>query len=374
LLEAADLAGGGEVDRLEHDQVRPLILQIRQFALREHLTLARPTLGWEPVPESANQVCLAGAPAFCEMFSLLLRQRNLSVAVTPRGWEQVLGYWSQLRESGFCIFGFPERFPVLRASVSYRLGWALACGKAILVVKQTRKKLPFDVDVEPAVWNPKDPSSAFGLSEALDEAIFCVLRGGGVSSVRETLHFAKSQLNLQNNELRTVEEWHDSQGPLDPIEVYDFLNSVQDLHAGGFALVFPPWPGLYPDARDRRCFHVMPYDRSFDGAREAVRSACAAVGVRYIRDDETKKKEKRLITRSIWEEIGKASLVVVDVTGLNANVALELGLADVLGRSVLLVTRDNVKSLFPEISKRPVEIYSSPSVLQEIVETELSSR
>jgi hypothetical protein len=371
LLETADQAGGGEVDRLERDQIRPLILQIRQFALREHLTLARPSLGWESVPVIANQVCLAGAPAFCEMFSLLLQQRNLSLAVTSRSWEQVLGYWSQLRESGFCIFGFPERFPVLRASVSYRLGWALACGKAILVVKQTRKKLPFDVDVEPAAWDPKDPGNALGLSAALDEAIFCVPRGSGLSSVRETLQFAKSQLNLQNDEMDTVQRWLDSPGALDPIEVCDFLKSLPDLQAGGFALIFPPWPGFYPDAQDRRCFHVMPYDKSFDGAREAVRSACSTVGIRYIRDDETK--GKRLITHSIWQEIGKASLVVVDVTGLNPNVALELGLADVLGRSVLLVARDEVNSLFPEISKRPVKIYSSPSALRRIVESELSA-
>lgn len=369
-LAAADQTSNEEVDRLERNQVRPLVLRIRQFALRGHLTLAKPLYGWGPVQEDANQVCIAGTPEFCNIYAPPLKQRNLNAAVTPRAWEQAQAYWSQMRESGLCIFGIPARPPLLRASVCYRLGWALACGKPVLVVKQAGRKLPFDIDVEPAVWDPKDPHTSAVLSAALDEAIYCFLRGTGLSSVRDTLHYAKTELDLQNDELDTVERWLDSKGVLDPIETYNFLNDLPQLKAAALALLFPPWPGFYPDPDKPRCFHVMPYLKSFDSAREAVRSACSAVGVTYIRDDETK--EKRVITRSIWEEIGKASMVVVDVTGLNPNVALELGLADVLGRSVLLVAQDEIKILFPEISKRPVKTYSSTLELERIVQSELS--
>ena len=65
------------------------------------------------------------------------------------------------------------------------------------------------------------------------------------------------------------------------------------------------------------------------------------------------------VVRSIWDDICRASAVVVDLTGSNNNVCLELGLAQAIGRPVLLMTQDGLgDSLFPEIAKLRVSRYS----------------
>ncbi len=59
--------------------------------------------------------------------------------------------------------------------------------------------------------------------------------------------------------------------------------------------------------------------------------------VEYIRGDHVLDAD---IIRSIWDNLCQATHVLVDLTGLNANVALELGIAHTLGRNVLLVSQD----------------------------------
>ena len=66
------------------------------------------------------------------------------------------------------------------------------------------------------------------------------------------------------------------------------------------------------------------------------------------------------VIRSIWEEINRATHVLVDLTGFNANVALELGIAHTIGRPDLTVGQGNtVKRLFPTIAKRRFYPYKS---------------
>ena len=61
----------------------------------------------------------------------------------------------------------------------------------------------------------------------------------------------------------------------------------------------------------------------------------------------------------IWDNLCQASHLVVDLTGLNANVALELGIAHALGRNVLLITQDSVEQVhFPSLAKLRVHRYS----------------
>jgi hypothetical protein len=158
----------------------------------------------------------------------------------------------------------------------------------------------------------------------------------------------------------------------DPIHAFNVLHSVLEQESSArLALLHPLWPGSYPCVEQPRCFHVTPFHPSFDGARGAIRKACSANGVRYGRGDET---GEHHIIRSIWDEIGKAHVVVVDITNLNVNVALELGLADALGRPALIVARDRVGALFPEISHRPVMVYQSSSELHELVRMALLRR
>lgn len=66
------------------------------------------------------------------------------------------------------------------------------------------------------------------------------------------------------------------------------------------------------------------------------------------------------IIRSIWDEICRATHVVVDITDFNANVALELGIAHTLGRRTLIVAQQGktIDMLFESIAKLRVHVYS----------------
>ena len=84
-------------------------------------------------------------------------------------------------------------------------------------------------------------------------------------------------------------------------------------------------------------------------------------GVRYVRGDEAIDPN---VIRSIWEELARATHVVADLTGFNANVALEMGIAHTLGRPCLLVGQhDTIRRLFPMIAKQRLHTYTALSDL-----------
>jgi hypothetical protein len=81
--------------------------------------------------------------------------------------------------------------------------------------------------------------------------------------------------------------------------------------------------------------------------------------VEYIRGDQVLDPD---VLRSIWDEICRATHVVVDLTGLNANVALELGIAHTLGRNVLLISQDQQpERYFRAIAKHRIHRYALDS-------------
>jgi hypothetical protein len=85
--------------------------------------------------------------------------------------------------------------------------------------------------------------------------------------------------------------------------------------------------------------------------------ACAAAAppVQYVRGDQVRDPD---IILSIWDNLCQATHVLVDLTGLNANVLLELGIAHTLGRNVLLVSQDEPgKDALPSLSKQRVHRY-----------------
>lgn len=61
---------------------------------------------------------------------------------------------------------------------------------------------------------------------------------------------------------------------------------------------------------------------------------------------------------SIWEETACASHVLVDLSGFNLNVCLELGMADAMGRDTLLIGRQGTpETRFSAIDKRRIHTY-----------------
>jgi hypothetical protein len=145
---------------------------------------------------------------------------------------------------------------------------------------------------------------------------------------------------------------------------------------GKWALLHPLWPGSYPSVLDRRCFHIMPFAPAFNTVRDRVRRACEGAGADYVRADEVFEPN---VIRSIWNEICRATHVVVDLSGVNANVCLELALAQTIGRRLLIVARPHgkkgqIEGLFPEIAKLQIKLYESEDVLAGMVREFVSRR
>jgi hypothetical protein len=125
-------------------------------------------------------------------------------------------------------------------------------------------------------------------------------------------------------------------------------------------LLQPRWPPRYPDPDRPRCFVVMPFDPRLASTQKVYRDLDARLsktGLEVVRGDVA---EGQDIIESIWEETAHADQVIVDLTGFNLNVCLELGMADTLGRpTVLIGERGTEQSLFPAIAKRRCHTYGA---------------
>lgn len=356
---------------VEHDSLRPFAYSVRRFALRNHLMFAEPLWGWTNVQTNPNAISFAGSDEIRARLDSVCRARGLTLAEKPAAWGAGEARWNQLRESALGVFDLTMQTAPERAAVCYALGSALALGVYPLVL--ARGQLPFDIDLA-AVDLGDEPEHVLGA--AIDEAMFGLFATTGSSRLEETARHILPRVTRPDPTSRLMKKRLEEATRFDPIELEKSLDHLLAFNpASSGALLLPAWPPSYPSSDEPRCFHVMPFSQSWSGAaREEVRATCEAAGVAYRRGDETK--EVRIV-HSIWEEICRATHIVVDLTGLNENVCLELALAHALGRKTLLVARDRetLENLFPEISKLQVRQYAGRGAvgsLGEMTETFLS--
>jgi hypothetical protein len=78
--------------------------------------------------------------------------------------------------------------------------------------------------------------------------------------------------------------------------------------------------------KEKTCFAIMPFDKEFDDTyTHAIKRAAEARGYRCHRADQHK--DPNNMIHELIRHISEAGVVVADLTGLNANVFYELGLA-----------------------------------------------
>jgi len=87
-----------------------------------------------------------------------------------------------------------------------------------------------------------------------------------------------------------------------------------------------------------RCFIIMPYSQPWSEAVETIlRQVCTACGFEFAI---AKEMDGRFIPHDIWKGITGSAIMIADLTGANANVAYEIGLADAIGREVILLCQE----------------------------------
>ena len=87
------------------------------------------------------------------------------------------------------------------------------------------------------------------------------------------------------------------------------------------------------------CFVAMPFQALYEAEYERViKPAIEEVGLACIRGDEIYTRQS--IVQDIWQAIRNARLIVAELSGRNANVMYEIGLAHAIGKPIVLLTRN----------------------------------
>jgi hypothetical protein len=359
----------------ETDVLRQLALDVRGFSMRNHLALVSPISPSSPPPQNPSGVFFSGSRELRSALGKVCTQQKLTLLGETDPKDLAAARREQLWACHAAVFDFtgyrrpdsdqPVDVAVAGplAAVAYGLGIALTLGRPVVVLSNEGQDLPFNVDIEP-IRLKRGAHKRRQLTEALDRAIYGLQRSGAESSIAAThayanRRFAGSQPVLVAQSLKLI----DADVANDPVRFRRFLEPVLgSIGTDAPQVVFPAWPVNYPDPVTRRCFHVTAFGPAWaEDTMTIVSAACKAVhpSTEYIRGDQVLAPD---VVRSIWDNLCQASHVVVDLTGLNANVALELGIAHTLGRNVLLVSQDSgAETHFPAIAKMRIHRYSVAS-------------
>ncbi len=375
-----NLSDDEAVVTFERNEARALGLKARELALLPHLTLAKPF--WdcpESYPES-NQVFFAGAEQSRKLLAEVCDKKELKFAGEVRAQNYGQARWDSLRSSAIAVFdwqNYKQDGPTNGheaahelAAVAYELGLSLALGIPSVVLTKGKQLLPFDIDVEPTklTGRTKEKNRAL-LETAIDNALYRQQRTVTESGLDATASWL--QLSLATHPQRKVFEkmgWFDEELTNDPIAFRAIILQLLTKWIGKAPVaIYPSWLAAYPDNGDSsagRLFHVMPFSQQWSASvAQAVAGVCRQSGVTYERGDSSADER---IMRRVWNGICTADFVVADLTGLNANVMIELGMAHALGRKTILIEQkhdSNVRRV-RNLEKIEVKQYSSVSHLQ----------
>lgn len=86
------------------------------------------------------------------------------------------------------------------------------------------------------------------------------------------------------------------------------------------------------------CFVIMPFAPSFNEIYSTIQSATQKLGMSCKRGDDFYQSGR--IMNTVLENIQRAEIIIADLTGRNANVFYELGIAHCTKRSVILLVQD----------------------------------
>jgi hypothetical protein len=128
------------------------------------------------------------------------------------------------------------------------------------------------------------------------------------------------------------------------------------------------WDRMFPIAeawnveKPRQVFIAMPFSQAWSADIEKwIRGQVEALGWSALRADELF--DTRDVLNGIWKSLCSSEIVVADLTGRNANVLYEIGLAHCLGKPVVFTCQQIADVPF-DLSTRRVVLYDSREVAQ----------
>ena len=356
MIEAAST----EEQILRHQKggLRRSALELRKFERRRLLMIADPMFPSAVLPLDANSVFFSGSASVGQSVDQACKILDMRRPVKSGLADYTHGRWQQLRSAGVAVMDYseydaaladPEEVPqpggeedrVLGAAaqvaqVAYETGWALALGVPMIVTARRGQTLPFDVDIAPILLEGEEEDRDL-LLQAIQIALYGVHRRVAASTLEKTIDYARGWFPQGGN--ASVDELFEQlAGSNDATRVRLVLESAFDrLERKRPLLIVPAFEGAYPQTGLPRLFHVTAFRTWSKVAEQQMRSVCERHGIEYVIGYERLDSD---IMRAVWKDICRASLVVVDITNLNPNALLELGIAHALGRPVLIITQN----------------------------------
>jgi signal transduction histidine kinase len=95
-----------------------------------------------------------------------------------------------------------------------------------------------------------------------------------------------------------------------------------------------------------RCFLALPYSPDFQRVREAIRKGVEGANFRVVALDEQAVRAVS-IREALFGEVARADCIVADLTHRNPNVFFELGLAQAMGKGLLLLSQSGSTESIP---------------------------
>jgi hypothetical protein len=361
-LEAISYADGAtdrsQLVRVERDHLRPLAQALSAYARRYHIQVVH--CPWPQGYPDAN-ACAIVAGDRRGAIAAAVSAADLSVLDPQPGRAPAEDLWRQIAASGTTVVDLKlSEKKTDWPRICYAAGLALAIGRNVLVTTDCPADLPFDIFLTPY---KRDPRETAALAEALGRAACQV----PVSHVVPKIAIEAAAFSTRIDPPADARARHLAQRLADKAAaLYTDPIAIRRAALGYFAhrpgapfRVELSWfLPAYPDPDNLRCFHVEAFDL-IEWTSPAVKRGCEP-HFTYERGDTAPKLQ---IMDRIWEGIGRASLVAVDLTGLNPNVCLELAVAQVLGRRLILLHHDksweeSQRNRFAEIAQLSLSRYT----------------
>ncbi len=356
-------AGSNNNNAVQVDQyeLRPIALKARTYSARNTPMMVTPEWPVSNPPVDITSVFFSGSQKLRTLLDGICKSKGLALTQQPTGRSFANSRWKQLQGAMCTVFDFTVRSKVKLTAIAYELGIALTIGKPVMICAKEGQTLPFDIEINP-VFLKNDKNDLTIISSAIDNCLIWTYPQTTGKPYLRTVEYALSKYpRPQKNTYvdQTIRSLMEARDKPDAISVNRNLDKlVEYVNDGRTMITHPLFPPVYPENDNLRMFHVMPFGPDWaDEVREQVRNICSNLNVEYIRGDEA---DDPNIINSIWVEIAKASHILVDLTGFNANVALEMGMAHTLGKKTLIVgQKKTVEKLFPMIAKQRFSTYKN---------------
>jgi hypothetical protein len=360
--------------------MRQVFVDLRQFERRYHLMVIDPPWPAQPATVDANALYFTGCADVRPTIDAAMGRLGMTEAVAHGVDDPAHTRWNLLRRSAVAVFDFTgydrraadppgplprsqaKREAIARAAApvarsAYECGWAVVLGVPTLALASIDQAMPFDVDIEPVrVSAGSEPEDVMRTILGVQAVLCGVQRGARVGDLTATQAHLRSRFAGDAEAEAMLDRLAASD---DGTEVQLGAESLLERPRGrGAMLAWPAFPPIYPASTGpRSLFHVTAFREWSQPCKEALRTVCRDADIEYRIGHEQIDPD---ILGLIWRDIAGATFVVADLTQLNPNAALELGIAHALGRPTLLVTQTpDLARHVPLLSKIRAHLYST---------------